>query len=70
MCFDGQLWSTLDATEYYDKIPVDQLAKIVTTAGPFVKYLNLRYTQSQVPLADPTPANNPSPPQRLHTTHK
>lgn len=60
MCFDGQLWSTLDATEYYDKIPVDQLAKIVTTAGPFVKYLNLRYAQSQVPLADPTLLTTPS----------
>lgn len=44
LCFDGQLWKTLDATGYYDRIPVDQLSKIITTAGPFVRNLNLRYS--------------------------
>ncbi|CUS07608.1 unnamed protein product [Tuber aestivum] len=42
LCFDGQLWSNLDATGYYNRIPVDQLSKIITGAGPFVRNLNLR----------------------------
>ena len=48
LCFDGQLWKTLDATGYYDRIPVDQLSKIITTAGPFVRILNLRYSPHSV----------------------
>jgi F-box/leucine-rich repeat protein 2/20 len=42
MCFDGQLWTCLDASEFYQEIPADSLAKIITAAGPFVKNLNLR----------------------------
>ncbi|OBT44774.1 hypothetical protein VE00_05287 [Pseudogymnoascus sp. WSF 3629] len=42
MCFDGQLWTCFDASEFYTAIPADSLAKIVSTAGPFVKDLNLR----------------------------
>lgn len=41
-CFDGQLWTSLDATEFYSTIPAESLAKIVTAAGPFIKDLNLR----------------------------
>jgi F-box and leucine-rich repeat protein 2/20 len=42
MCFDGQLWSRLDASKFYRDIPSDTLIKIMTSAGPFVKDLNLR----------------------------
>jgi len=42
MCFDGQLWTCFDASEFYKEIPSESLAKIITTAGPFVKDLNLR----------------------------
>ncbi|KAJ5232251.1 hypothetical protein N7468_005207 [Penicillium chermesinum] len=42
MCFDGQLWSKVDATEYYQKIPSDVLVKLITSGGPFVRDLNLR----------------------------
>ena len=42
MCFDGQLWSNLDVTEYYRDIPADALVKIIASAGPFVRDLNLR----------------------------
>lgn len=42
MCFDGQLWAKLDTSEFYRDIPADALIKIVTSAGPFVKDLNLR----------------------------
>ena len=42
MCFDGQLWTSLDASEFYREIPPESLAKIITSAGPFVKDLNLR----------------------------
>jgi F-box/leucine-rich repeat protein 2/20 len=42
MCFDGQLWASLDASEFYRDIPAESLAKIIVTAGPFVKDLNLR----------------------------
>ncbi|KAI9769902.1 MAG: hypothetical protein M1835_006624 [Candelina submexicana] len=41
-CFDGQLWTSLDASEFYRDIPGDSLAKIISSAGPFVKHLNLR----------------------------
>ena len=42
MCFDGQLWMSLDTQEYYQNIPAASLTKIITKAGPFVKDLNLR----------------------------
>ncbi|KFY12795.1 hypothetical protein V492_03662 [Pseudogymnoascus sp. VKM F-4246] len=42
MCFDGQLWTSFDASEFYTEIPAESLAKIVEAAGPFVKDLNLR----------------------------
>ena len=42
MCFDGQLWTSLDASEFYRDIPSESLVKIMTDAGPFVKDLNLR----------------------------
>lgn len=42
MCFDGQLWSILDTAEFYQDIPADALVSIITSAGPFVRDLNLR----------------------------
>jgi len=42
MCFDGQLWTCFDASEFYQDIPAESLAKIIVAAGPFVKDLNLR----------------------------
>ncbi|KAI9736683.1 MAG: hypothetical protein M1834_000887 [Cirrosporium novae-zelandiae] len=42
MCFDGQLWKTLDFTEFYKDIPAEALVKIITHAGPFVRELNMR----------------------------
>lgn len=42
MCFDGQLWSTVDTAEYYKQIPPDALMKLLIAGGPFVKDLNLR----------------------------
>ena len=42
MCFDGQLWTCFDASEFYKDIPAESLAKIIMAAGPFVKDLNLR----------------------------
>ncbi|EPE10248.1 f-box domain-containing protein [Ophiostoma piceae UAMH 11346] len=41
-CFDGQLWTSFDASEFYRKIPVESLETILHKAGPFVKHLNLR----------------------------
>jgi F-box/leucine-rich repeat protein 2/20 len=41
-CFDGQLWTCFDASEFYRDIPAESLAKIIVAAGPFVKDLNLR----------------------------
>lgn len=42
MCFDGQLWTCLDASEFYKEIPSESLSKIIVAAGPFIKDLNLR----------------------------
>ncbi|KAF1919163.1 hypothetical protein BDU57DRAFT_132422 [Ampelomyces quisqualis] len=42
MCFDGQLWTDLDTTEFYREITADALVNIITSAGPFVRDLNLR----------------------------
>ncbi|KAG6012844.1 hypothetical protein E4U43_007615 [Claviceps pusilla] len=41
-CFDGQLWTSLDASEFYKEIPAESLARIIVSAGPFIKNLNLR----------------------------
>ncbi|UKZ80692.1 hypothetical protein TrVFT333_008455 [Trichoderma virens FT-333] len=41
-CFDGQLWTSIDASEFYQEIPAASLARIIAAAGPFVKDLNLR----------------------------
>ncbi|KAE8349856.1 hypothetical protein BDV28DRAFT_52734 [Aspergillus coremiiformis] len=42
MCYDGQLWTKVDTTEYYSDIPSDGLVKIIASGGPFVRDLNLR----------------------------
>ncbi|KAF1958467.1 RNI-like protein [Byssothecium circinans] len=42
MCFDGQLWKELDTAEFYRDITADALVNIITSAGPFVRDLNLR----------------------------
>ena len=42
MCFDGQLWTSLDCQSYYQQITSDALIKIMLKAGAFVKNLNLR----------------------------
>lgn len=42
MCLDGQLWAVLDTTGFYQDIPADALVKIITSAGPFIRDLNLR----------------------------
>lgn len=42
LCFDGQLWQSFDASDFYAKIPAESLAKIIVAAGPFIKDLNLR----------------------------
>jgi len=41
-CFDGQLWTSFDASEFYQEIPAESLARIIVAAGPFIKDLNLR----------------------------
>ncbi|KAI9646213.1 hypothetical protein NHQ30_005653 [Ciborinia camelliae] len=41
-CFDGQLWTCFDASEFYADIPAESLTKIIVSAGPFLKDLNLR----------------------------
>lgn len=41
-CFDGQLWTCFDASEFYAEIPAESLAKIIMSAGPFIRDLNLR----------------------------
>ncbi|RAH75250.1 F-box domain protein [Aspergillus aculeatinus CBS 121060] len=42
MCYDGQLWREVDTTDYYRDIPSEGLVKLMTSAGPFVRDLNLR----------------------------
>ena len=42
MCFDGQLWTSLDCQTYYQQITSEALVKIMLRAGAFVKNLNLR----------------------------
>ncbi|KAI0380913.1 RNI-like protein [Hypomontagnella monticulosa] len=41
-CLDGQLWTHFDATEFYMEIPAEALTRIIVSAGPFVKDLNIR----------------------------
>ncbi|KAI1757842.1 F-box domain-containing protein [Xylaria castorea] len=41
-CFDGQLWTCFDASEFYSQIPAESLANIIASTGPFIKNLNLR----------------------------
>lgn len=42
LCFDGQLWTSFDASEFYQEIPAESLARIIVAAGPFIRDLNLR----------------------------
>lgn len=42
MCFDGQLWSDMDTSNFYRDIPADALVRIISSAGPFIRDLNLR----------------------------
>ncbi|KAA8647279.1 F-box domain protein [Aspergillus tanneri] len=42
MCYDGQLWTNVDTTDYYSDIPSDFLVKLMACGGPFVRDLNLR----------------------------
>ncbi|POS84691.1 hypothetical protein EPUL_004501 [Erysiphe pulchra] len=42
LCYDGQLWTYFDASKFYKEISAVSLAKILVSAGPFVKTLNLR----------------------------
>ncbi|KAG6035700.1 hypothetical protein E4U19_004398 [Claviceps sp. Clav32 group G5] len=42
LCFDGQCWTSLDASEFYKEIPAESLTRIIVAAGPFIKRLNLR----------------------------
>ncbi|KAI1131553.1 RNI-like protein [Nemania abortiva] len=41
-CFDGQLWTSFDASKFYNQIPAHSMANIIASAGPFIKDLNLR----------------------------
>jgi F-box/leucine-rich repeat protein 2/20 len=49
LCFDGQLWQVLDASEFYNRISVDQLSQLIVATGSFVKHLNLRCGNSKLP---------------------
>ncbi|KAI9758349.1 MAG: threonine synthase [Chaenotheca gracillima] len=42
MCFDGQLWTGLDASDFYRAIPSGSLSDLITRSGPFMRDLNLR----------------------------
>lgn len=42
MCFDGQLWRSVVADEYYRDITANSLIAILKRAGPFIRDLNLR----------------------------
>ncbi|KAG6062296.1 hypothetical protein E4U32_002539 [Claviceps aff. humidiphila group G2b] len=42
LCFDGQCWTSLDASEFYKEIPAESLTRMIVAAGPFIKHLNLR----------------------------
>ncbi|KAI1306360.1 F-box domain-containing protein [Xylaria venustula] len=42
LCFDGQLWTSFDTSDFYTQIPAVSLANIIASAGPFIKNLNLR----------------------------
>lgn len=40
--FDGQLWASLDASQFYREIPAESLSKIILSTAAFIKDLNLR----------------------------
>ncbi|ELQ38811.1 F-box/LRR-repeat protein 2 [Pyricularia oryzae] len=42
LCFDGQLWTTFDASSFYKRIPSHVLTNTLVRAGSFVQHLNLR----------------------------
>jgi len=51
LCYDGQLWNTIDASEFYNRIPVAQLAQLIVSAGNFVRHLNLRFGSLSLSLS-------------------
>ncbi|KAL7749990.1 hypothetical protein RI367_004505 [Sorochytrium milnesiophthora] len=42
LAFDGSLWADLNATPFYQGIPRDQLMRLVSAAGGFLKTANFR----------------------------
>ncbi|KAK9369059.1 hypothetical protein V1509DRAFT_620994 [Lipomyces kononenkoae] len=42
ICYDGSLWHTIDATQYYTRLSSSQLTRLITRSGNYVKDLNLR----------------------------
>lgn len=40
--FDGQLWTEVDASDFYHRIPAESLSRILSATAPFIKDLNLR----------------------------
>ncbi|KAK9318550.1 hypothetical protein V1524DRAFT_7554 [Lipomyces starkeyi] len=42
ICYDGSLWHTIDATQYYTRLSSAQLTRLITRSGKYVKDLNLR----------------------------
>ncbi|KAK9481372.1 hypothetical protein V1514DRAFT_323643 [Lipomyces japonicus] len=42
ICFDGALWSSFDISGYYQRIPSDQIVKVIKHAGNFIHEINLR----------------------------
>ncbi|KAK9238370.1 hypothetical protein V1525DRAFT_401384 [Lipomyces kononenkoae] len=42
ICYDGSLWHTIDATQYYTRLSSAQLTRLITRSGMYVKDLNLR----------------------------
>ena len=41
MCYDGQLWNTLDTAKFYHGIPAEAVTMIIMKAGPFIRNINL-----------------------------
>ena len=42
MCYDGQLWSSIDMPEHYSEIPSTGLVKLIISGGPFVRSIDVR----------------------------
>ncbi|EEP77151.1 predicted protein [Uncinocarpus reesii 1704] len=42
LCFDGQLWTKFDTSTFYSSISREALVGLIFSAGPFIKYLNMR----------------------------